>query len=287
MTAAFGFLVVFIVVVVFPLTAGWFFFHHRGRVHGITTISAARGYLRKDLDVGPLTMWRVNLVYRSVMRRTGVKNANGKPMQIRKVTLAMPVEDYSFVQQVGLDGFVLGLRDYRHEYALKQGWYPPGHDPVPVAVWPDERCKRLRPEPSYEWAHDGTTRTITSRARHFSDGDRTRSLKATARLTFKDQTWELVPQDAPYRLGRGEANHIRTVHDTISSQHAIIRYSGEVWVLDPLDGTTNETKIGGRVITSPTPLTPGTLIMIGEAEPIRFDGGSAADPNDATETRAV
>lgn len=287
MTALLGFLLIVLFFVVVPFAVVWFYFHQVGRLDKITTLAAVRDKLRTDLDAGPLTMRRVNRVYKAVLRRTGVKNANGKPMHIRKVTLAMPAEDYSFVQQFGLDEFVHGLREYRHDYAIKQEWYPLGHDPVPIAVWPDERRKRLRPDPSYEWAHDGSTRTMTSKARHFSDGDRTRPLKAAARLTFKDQTWDLVPQDAPYRLGRGEGNHIRTVHDTISTRHAIIRYSGEGWMLDPLDGTTNETKIGGRVITSPTPLTSGTLIMIGEADPIRFDVGAAGEPDDATGTRSV
>lgn len=288
MTAAFGFLMIVFFVVVLPLAGAWFYFHHVGRLHNITTFTAARDYLRKDLDAGPLTMWRVNLVYRAVLRRTGVKNANGKPMHIRKVTLAMPGEDYSFVQQFGLNEFVQGLRDYRHKHALKQGWYSPDQDPVPIAVWPDERRKRLRPDPSYEWAHDGTTRTLTSKSRDFSgahDDDRTTPFKATARLTFKDHTWELIPQDAPYRLGRGEGNQIQTVNDTISSRHAIIRYDGLEWIFDPLEGTTNPAKINGRVITTPTALTSGTVIMIGEAEPIRFEAESASDRGDAT--RAV
>lgn len=272
-----GFLVVLTVVVVIPAAAAWFFFHHLGRVHNITTRHAARDYLRKDLDAGPLTAWRVNRTYKDVMRRTGVKGPSGKVMQIRKVTLAMPMEDYSFIQQLGLDEFVRSLVEYRHTYALKQGWYPPGHDPVPVSVWPDERRKRLRPVPTYEWARDGTTRTITSAARRFKDdGDRTSPLDGAARVTFRDQTWELIPQDAPYRLGRGEGNHIQAIHDTISSRHAIFRYTGEGWVIDPLEGTTNPTRVGGRTITAPAMLTSGAVINIGDAEPIRFEQGNSA-----------
>lgn len=282
MTAVLGFLMIVLFFVVVPFAGLWYYFHQAGRLGNITTLTAARDAVRKDLDAGPLTMRRVNRVYKAVLRRTGVKNANGKPMHIRKVTLAMPAEDYRYVQQVGLDEFVRGLRDYRHDYAIKQGWYPHDQAPIPIAVWPDERRKRLRPDPSYEWARDGTTRTLTSKARHFSDegdGDRTTPLNAAARLTFKDHTWELIPQDAPYRLGRGEGNHIQTVHDTISSRHAMIRFNGVEWVFDPLEGATNPVKVGGRVITTPTPLTTGTLILIGEAEPILFEKGADVAQN--------
>nr|WP_246256261.1 FHA domain-containing protein [Pseudarthrobacter oxydans] len=187
----------------------------------------------------------------------------------------MPVEDFRFAQQFGIAEFARQLADYRHKYALKQGWYPPGEDPVPVAVWPDESRKRLRPELSYEVARDGLTRTITTEGNPVDDISRTEPLNGLAWITFQGKEWTLRPREAPYRLGRGEENQIRTIHETISARHAVIRYSRDSWVLEPLERTTNPTRVDGQKITGPTPLSSGSIIRIGDADPIRFDEGAA------------
>lgn len=273
-----GFLVIYGAIAAVLLGGLWFFFSHLGRLHNLTPWQAAKNYVRKDLDAGPLTLWRVNLTYKAEMRKTGKRGPSGKVLPVRKITVAMPAEDYRFVKQFGVTEFAEQLAAYRHKYALQQGWYEAGDDPVPVSVWPNETLKRLRPVVSYEVAQDGITRTITNAydlGGSPGDAIRTEPLNGLAWMTFKGQEWTLRPQDAPYRLGRAEGNTIRTVHENISARHAIIRYSGTSWVLEPVGKTTNPTKIGGRTITGPTPLKSGSVITIGEAEPIRFDEGTA------------
>ncbi|MDO5863433.1 MULTISPECIES: FHA domain-containing protein [Paenarthrobacter] len=250
----------------------WLFFSNLGRLHGLTPWQAARSYFRKDLAVGPLTLWRINREYRAQMRHSGVIGPSGKPLRVRKITVAMPSEDYRFVQQFSVPEFAKQLADYRHKYALNQGWYGPEDGPVPVAVWPKETLRRLNPVLSYQDARDGTTRPMTADA-GLGDEDRTEPVNGMAWVTFNGKQWVLRPEDSPYRLGRAEGNEIRTVHDHISAWHAILRHSGGSWVLEPLK-TTNATKVSGQTVTSPTPLGSGAIIMIGQADPIRFDAGT-------------
>lgn len=267
-----GFAIVLLLFVGLPLGGAWFFFHHVGRRHNITTLEAAKNYLRKDLDAGPLTQGRLNLTYRGRMRASGIKGPSGKVMPVRKITIEMPSEDYHFVKQFGITEFTGQLAEYRHMYSLKQGWVGPEADPVPITAWPNETLKRLRPRVSFEMAQDGSTRTLTA------EGDLTRPFGTGANrgmswLTFKGQEWTLRPSESPYRLGRAEGNHIRTVHDNISAHHATIRYSGTEWILEPLK-TTNPTKIDGRTVTGPTALRSGANITVGSSEPISFDKGT-------------
>ena len=267
-----GFAIVLVLFIGLPLAGAWFFFVHVGRRHNITTLEAAKNYLRKDLDAGPLTLGRLNLTYRGRMRASGIKGPSGKVLPVRKITLEMPSEDYRFVQQFGVTEFTGQLAEYRHMYALKQGWVGPETDPVPVTAWPNEMLKRLRPRVSFEMAQDGSTRTLTA------EGDLTRPVgtganRGMAWLTFKGQEWTLRPGESPYRLGRADDNHIRTVHENISAHHANIRYTGADWVLEPMD-TTNRTKIDGRTVTGPTALWSCAAITVGSSEPIRFDKGT-------------
>lgn len=284
MNALVGFLVIYGAIAVVLGGGLWLFFSHLGRLHNLTPWQAAKDYVRKDLDAGPLTMWRVNLTYKAEMRRTGKKGPSGKVLPVRKITVAMPAEDYRFAKQFGITEFADQLAAYRHKYALQQGWYEAGDNPVPVSVWPNETLKRLRPIVSFEVAQDGATRTITAEGgRRGAPGDniRTEPLNGLAWVSFRGQEWTLRPEESPYRLGRAEGNSIRTVHEQISARHAILRYSDRKWVLEPLE-TTNATKIGGRVITAPTPLASGTIITVGEADPIRFDEGTAVIGKDHT-----
>ena len=281
-----GFLVIFGSIAAALLGGLWLFFSNVGRLHNMTPWQAAKNYVRKDLDAGPLTLWRVNLTYKAEMRKTGKMGPSGRVLPVRNITVAMPAEDYRFVKQFGIAEFAEQLAGYRHTYALKQGWYAAGDNPVPVSVWPNETLKRLRPVVSFEVAQDGTTRTITNTGDPDSsqgDGIRTEPLNGLAWLTFRGQEWTLKPQESPYRIGRAEGNTIRTVHDQISARHAVIRHSGTGWVLEPLE-TTNATKIGGRIITAPTLLNSGDFINIGQAEPIRFDEGTAVLGEDHTRT---
>lgn len=272
MNALIGFLVIYGGIFGAAFVGAWMFFSNVGRLHNLTPWAAARSYLRKDLAVGPLSLGRVNRMYKAKMRESGVIGPSGKPMPVRKITVAMPGEDYRFVNQFSVKEFAKQLADYRHRYALKQGWYDPGYDPVPVSVWPNETLKRLNPVISYEEARDGTTRPLTADAPG-ADEIRTEPLKGLAWVTFKGKQWTLRPEKSPYRLGRADGNDIRTDHDQISARHARLSHSDAGWVLEPLK-TTNATKVSGRTITSPTPLTSGAIIQIGQADPIRFDAGT-------------
>lgn len=280
-----GFLVIYGAIAAVLLGGLWFFFIHLGRLHNLTPWQAAKNYVRKDLDAGPLTLWRVNLAYKAEMRRTGKKGPSGKVLPVHKITVAMPAEDYRFVKQFGITEFADQLAGYRHTYALKQGWYEAGDNAVPVSVWPNETLKRLRPVVSYEVAQDGATRTFTNAddlGGNLNDGIRTEPLNGLAWLTFKGKEWTLRPQESPYSLGRAEGNTIRTVHDQISARHAVIRYSGTGWVLEPRETNTNATKIGGRTIKGSTQLKSGDVITIAKAEPIRFDEGTVVLGEDHT-----
>lgn len=272
-----GFAVVLALFVGLPLAGAWSFFHHVGRRHNITTLEAAKNYLRKDLDAGPLTPGRLNLTYRARMRASGIKGPSGKVMPVSKITLEMPAEDYRVAKQFGISEFTAQLAEYRHTYALKQGWVGPEKDPVPVTAWPNETLKRLRPRVSFEVAQDGITRTLTA-GMDATEPFGSAVSHGLAWITFKGKQWTLQPGESPYRLGRAEGNQIRTVHDMISSHHANLVHSRNGWVLEPLK-TTNATKLNGRTITAPTPLTSGAIITIGAAEPIRFDDGTAVISN--------
>ncbi|WP_422758957.1 FHA domain-containing protein [Paenarthrobacter sp. C1] len=276
MNALIGLLIIYVPIIAVFTVGVWFFFRNLGALHGLTAWQAARSYLRKDLAVGPLSLWRVNRVYKARMRHSGVIGPSGKPMPVRKITIAMPGEDYRFVQQFSIPAFSEQLAEYRHKHALKQGWYGPGDDPVPVSVWPNERLRRLNPVLSYEDARDGLTRPMTADA-GMPDDARTEPVNGLAWVTFKGKQWVLRPEDSPYRLGRAEDNEIRTVHDHISARHATLRHSGSGWIWEPPKPpkeTTNATKISGQVITAPTPLVSGSIITIGQADPIRFDAGT-------------
>ncbi|WP_185982265.1 FHA domain-containing protein [Arthrobacter sp. KBS0703] len=254
------------------------FFQNVGRLRDITTWQAAKLYLRKDLDAGPLTQWRVNLTYRASMRRTGIKGPSGQIMPVRNISVEMPQEDYSFVEQFGIKEFTDQLAAYRHKYALEQGWISAGEDAVPVNVWPSPRLKRLRPIVTFKMSRDGSTRTLTR-------SGMTRAADSTERfgvawLTFKDQEWTLRPGEAPYRLGRSRDNHIVTVHPEISAHQADITYTGTEWTLVPARST-NPTHIDGKPVSAPAALRSGATITIGRSEPIRFDNGTSAKPDSA------
>lgn len=270
-----GLAVVVGLFIVVPVLLAWGFFYNYGRMRDITTLQAAKLYLRKDLDAGPLTQWRVNLAYRASMRRTGIKGPSGQVLPVRNITVEMPQEDYTFVEQFGIKEFTDQLAAYRHKYALEQGWISAGKDAVPVNAWPSPRLKRLRPIVSFKMSRDGSTRTLTQSGMTRAAGDAERF--GVAWLSFKDQEWTLRTGDAPYRLGRSRDNHIVTAHPEISAHQADITYTGTDWTLIP-GRTTNPTLIDGKPVSGPTVLHSGATITIGRSEPIRFDDGTSAVP---------
>jgi hypothetical protein len=271
MGALLGLLIVVFLFVVVPGSIAWVWFHHLGRLHNMTTWDAARNYIRKDLDAGPLTSGRINLTYRGKMRGTGIRGPSGAVMHVRKITIEMPQEDFDFVKQFGLKEFTDQLAAYRHRFALKQEWISPDQVEVPVTAWPNQQLKRLRPRISYEVAQDGTTKTMTESDDLFRDA-KTKPLGGVLTVTFEDQQWSLHPEHSPYALGRSIGSTIRTVHPHISAHQADIVHSDGTWTLVP-QSTTNATKVNGVVVTAPTPLTSDSAITVGASGPItiRFD----------------
>ncbi|GAA4034600.1 hypothetical protein GCM10023063_18420 [Arthrobacter methylotrophus] len=267
-----GFAIVVIIFVVLPLSLAWTYFHHVGRLHNLTTWDAARNYIRRDLDAGPLTPGRIRFTYRGKMRGTGIRGPSGAFMHVRKITVEMPQEDFDFIQQFGLKEFTDQLAAYRHRFALQQGWLSPDEDEVPVSAWPNIQLKRLRPRISYEVAQDGTTKRMTDPDDLFR-GATTERLGGVLTVNFEDQQWSLHPEHSPYALGRSIGNAIRTVHPHISAHQADIVYSDGTWTLLPQD-TTNATKVDGIVATGPTPLTSDSTITVGASGPIEIRLGT-------------
>lgn len=68
---------------------------------------------------------------------------------------------------------------------------------------------------------------------------------------------------APLLIGRGADAQIRLDDDYVSTRHARIASSGEVWYVEDL-GSTNGTYIESHRLTQPTAVTPGQSIRVGK-----------------------
>ena len=65
-------------------------------------------------------------------------------------------------------------------------------------------------------------------------------------------------------IGRAPSCTLVLDDDYSSSRHARIFPSGDQWILEDL-GSTNGTFIGAQRVTTPTPLTPGVQVRIGQS----------------------
>lgn len=267
------------------LVGAFFYFRRVGRRDGIGTWQAIRTRWRQDLEHGPLTVGRINFIYRSLMKRTGKKGPAGTVMPVREITVEMPEEDYLFMEQYGIDAFAAQLREYRHSVALSLNWYPDGVNPVPVRIRRNNALRRLRPKVVYQTSHDGLTHVITSgggRTRRVDTEELRGTAGATeafdqpaagaARLRLGDQEWSLRPSLSPYRFGRAGDNDIHVSHEEVSSHHAEITYAGDGWSVVPLK-TTNRTKVNGKAIEAATELTAGDAITVATFGPMVFEEG--------------
>lgn len=87
----------------------------------------------------------------------------------------------------------------------------------------------------------------------------------TARLVVRTpagQTLEFPLDRDEVRVGRTVDNDIRIDDTTVSRHHAVIRREGNAFVVEDL-GSSNGTSVGGKRITGPTKVAPGTAIAFG------------------------
>jgi pSer/pThr/pTyr-binding forkhead associated (FHA) protein len=92
----------------------------------------------------------------------------------------------------------------------------------------------------------------------------------------KNRPTRLVVSEGPLRgttlpltssailIGRAPSCTLVLDDDYSSSRHARIFPSGDQWILEDL-GSTNGTFIGNQRVSSPTPLSPGTQVRIGQS----------------------
>lgn len=76
------------------------------------------------------------------------------------------------------------------------------------------------------------------------------------------QTLEFPLDKEEVRVGRTVDNDIRIDDTTVSRHHAVIRREGNAFIVEDL-GSSNGTSVGGKRITGPTRVTPGTAIAFG------------------------
>jgi pSer/pThr/pTyr-binding forkhead associated (FHA) protein len=66
-------------------------------------------------------------------------------------------------------------------------------------------------------------------------------------------------------IGRADHNDVRLADPSVSATHARLRLSEGVWILSDLEST-NGTLVDGLPVTEETPLSPGTVIRLGEVD---------------------
>lgn len=100
----------------------------------------------------------------------------------------------------------------------------------------------------------------------------------------KGEQWELVPPGIC--IGRESDNDIQLLTGGVSRYHAKLEYTENgKWKIQDL-GSTNGTRLNGKMIQEPVILEPGTEITIGEQR-IRFDKDYRISPEPAPEKPAV
>lgn len=125
--------------------------------------------------------------------------------------------------------------------------------------------------------HDLYGTRITTRKSSHETGVGTVSAPApSAPAASKNKPTRLVVSEGPLRgttlpltssailIGRAPSCTLVLDDDYSSSRHARIFPSGDQWVLEDL-GSTNGTFIGNQRVSSPTPLSPGTQVRIGQS----------------------
>jgi len=66
-------------------------------------------------------------------------------------------------------------------------------------------------------------------------------------------------------IGRAEYNDIRLPDPSVSATHVKLQLREGVWMLTDL-GSTNGTSVDGQAVTEEAPLSPGTVITLGDVD---------------------
>jgi pSer/pThr/pTyr-binding forkhead associated (FHA) protein len=96
---------------------------------------------------------------------------------------------------------------------------------------------------------------------------------------------ERLPVRSPtVNIGRADYNDVRLPDPSVSATHAKLQLREGVWTLNDL-GSTNGTSADGMVVTDEMPLSPGTVITLGEVD-LLFEPHDEGVIRDAEETAA-
>jgi hypothetical protein len=74
-----------------------------------------------------------------------------------------------------------------------------------------------------------------------------------------------IPLLAVSRIGRDGTNDVILEDTFVSAEHARLSWNGRGWVLEDL-GSTNGTRINGKMVQRPAPLKPGDTIEFGRVK---------------------
>ncbi len=66
-------------------------------------------------------------------------------------------------------------------------------------------------------------------------------------------------------IGRVITNDVALNDTFLSGEHALLQWDGKTWLLEDLEST-NGTRLNGREVDQPTPLTYGDTIQLGHID---------------------
>lgn len=76
---------------------------------------------------------------------------------------------------------------------------------------------------------------------------------------------ELFPLHDPFVIGRGAQSDVTLDDDWISATHLRLRRANGSWLAEDL-GSTNGTRVNGRLLTGAVPVRPGDLLDLGRVK---------------------
>jgi pSer/pThr/pTyr-binding forkhead associated (FHA) protein len=79
------------------------------------------------------------------------------------------------------------------------------------------------------------------------------------------QPGQRFPLGPTNTIGRTMENDIALNDSFLSSEHALLQWDGQTWLLEDLEST-NGTRLNGREVDQPTPLDYGDTIQIGHVD---------------------
>lgn len=79
------------------------------------------------------------------------------------------------------------------------------------------------------------------------------------------QPGKKFPLNQVNSIGRAMTNDIPLNDNFLSSEHAVLEWDGNTWLIEDL-GSTNGSWLNGRELDQPTPLTYGDVVQVGHVE---------------------